>query len=101
MWAGALYYPYMRVRDKDWLKAAVLYWDSMRRFQPVGYALRESTDCRRLIDVGFLRSLDPERYAHGVNGELLKFVQDNIDVLRDRFHIRNSQDIKEGPGWGN
>ena len=34
MWAGALYYPYMRVRDKDWLKAAVLYWDSMRRFQP-------------------------------------------------------------------
>lgn len=99
MWPAALYYPYMRVRDKDWLKATVLYWDSMRRFQPIGYALRESPDCRHLIEAGFLRSLDPELYAPDVNRELLKFMQDNIVALRYKFNVHDPQIIEEGAGW--
>jgi hypothetical protein len=42
MWAGALYYPYMRVRDEDWLKASALYWDPVRRFKPIRYRLQDS-----------------------------------------------------------
>lgn len=100
MWAGALYYPYMRVRDKDWLKAAVLYWDSMRRFQPRGYTLRESSDYRRLIEAGYLRSLDPELYAAEVDRDLLKFMRDNTETLRRRFNIHDAQTMEAGPGWG-
>jgi hypothetical protein len=100
VWAGALYYPYMRVRDKDWLKAAVLYWDSMRRFQPRDYTLRESSDCTRLIEAGYLRSLDPERYAARVDRDLLKFIRDNTETLRRRFNINDNQTLEPGPGWG-
>jgi hypothetical protein len=90
----------MRVRDKDWLKASVLYWDGMRRFQPIGYVLRESPDCERLIEAGFLRSLDPEAYAVGINRELLEFIRDNVETLRRRFGIRDAQITTAGPGWG-
>ena len=100
MWAGALYYPYMRVRDKDWLKAAALYWDSMRRFQPVGYVLRESLECERLIEAGFLSSLNPEPYAENVKGDLLTFMQNNVEALRRRFDIRDVEAMDKGPGWG-
>lgn len=58
-WAGALYYPFMRVRDTAWLKAAVLYWDSLYRFQPHGYDLRETEDTKALVEADFLRSLNP------------------------------------------
>ncbi len=100
VWAGALYYPYMRVRDKNWLKATVLYWDSMRRFQPRDYVLRESLDCGRLIEAGFLRSLDPELYTNGVDRELLQFMRYNTEMLRRRFGIRDAQITEAGPGWG-
>jgi hypothetical protein len=100
VWAGALYYPYMRVRDKDWLKAAALYWDSMCRFQPTGYVLRESLDCRRLIEAGFLSSLNPEPYAADVNRELLMFMRNNVETLQRRFNISNVQAMDNGPGWG-
>ena len=49
MWAGALYYPYMRIRDEDWLKASALYWDSLRRFKPTSYRLRDSLVGKQLI----------------------------------------------------
>jgi hypothetical protein len=100
VWAGALYYPYMRVRDKDWLKAAVLYWDFMRRFQPIDYVLRDSPESERLIEAGFLRSLDPEVYAVGINRDLLEFIRDNVETLRRRFGIRDTQITEAGPGWG-
>jgi hypothetical protein len=90
----------MRVRDKDWLKAAVLYWDFMRRFQPIDYVLRESPDCERLIEAGFLRSLDPEVYAVGINRELLEFMRDKAEMLRRRFGVRDHQITEVGPGWG-
>jgi len=31
MEAPGLYYPYIHIRDDDWLKGAVLYWPSVRR----------------------------------------------------------------------
>jgi hypothetical protein len=100
MWAGALYYPYMRVRDPDWLKAAALYWDSMRRFQPRGYQLRETAGSRLFVEAGFLISKDPEPYAIDVTQDLLEFMREHTDTLRRRFNVHRVSVLAAGPGWG-
>jgi hypothetical protein len=87
MWTGGLYYPYMRIRDENWLKASVLYWDSMRRFQPPGYPLVDSPTSIKLVDAGFLRSVHPEYYSARVSAELMHFMRENIATLRDRFSV--------------
>jgi hypothetical protein len=33
----ALYYPYFRVQDVNWLKAALLYWDEISCIVPENY----------------------------------------------------------------
>ncbi|GAA4693863.1 hypothetical protein Prum_036260 [Phytohabitans rumicis] len=108
MWASALYYPYMRVRDTDWLKVAALYWDSMHRFQPHGYDLRDTADGRAFAEAGFLRQLDPSPYARDVALELLGFMRANRQALQRRFSVHNLEPSPaigrrwgfEGPGWG-
>ena len=52
-----VYYPYMRIRDESWLKMSALYWDSMRRFKPTRYHLRDSSVGGQFAQAGFLISL--------------------------------------------
>ena len=100
MWAGALYYPYMRIRDEDWLKVSALYWDSIRRFKPTRYRLRDSPVDRQFAEAGFLKSLNPEPYAASVSCELLDFMKENTEVLRQRFSVEAALAGPTGPGWG-
>ncbi len=98
-WAGALYYPFMRVRDTAWLKAAALYWDSLHRFQPHGYDLRETPETRALVEADFLHSLNPAPYADEVAIDLLAFTRAHTDVLQRRFSVYDLPTV-DGPSWG-
>jgi hypothetical protein len=101
MWAGALYYPFMRVRNIDWLKVAALYWDSMYRFRPRGYDLRDSVDGRTFAEAGFLRQLDPAPYATDVARDLLNFMRENRPALQRRFRVDSvAASSVEEPRWG-
>lgn len=77
----------MRVRNPNWLKASILYWDSIRRFCPAGYRLRESQVDSQLTETGFLKNVNPEFYSADISNELLAFMQENIEFLRNRFSV--------------
>ena len=36
-----LYFPFVHIRDDDWLKMAVLYWPSVRRLVPADYLTQD------------------------------------------------------------
>jgi hypothetical protein len=95
MWAGALYYPYMRVRDENWLKAGALYWGSIRRFKPTSYRLRDSKVGRQLAEAGFLKSLDPDRYAADVSLDLLQFMKQNKRKYAKEVQRPNSSGLAQ------
>jgi hypothetical protein len=100
VWEGALYYPYMRIRNENWLKLSALYWDSMRRFKPTSYRLQDSSVGEQFTQAGFLRSLDPRSYAADISNELLAFMIRNKKVLRWKYSIQAALDAPSGPGWG-
>src|SRR5215469_17691674 len=64
---SALYYPYIHVHSLDHLKAALVYWDRVRRIVPDmmrysqdrQYAVDDSDDARLLADHGLLVCTDP------------------------------------------
>jgi hypothetical protein len=101
MWAGGIYYPFMRIRNPNWLKASALYWDTMRRFQPLGYSPRDSLTGRQLVDAGFLLHVSPEPYADEVSRELQRFIGEYAGVLRRHFSIGTALDDQvTGRRWG-
>lgn len=101
MWVGGLYYPYIRVRNPDWLKASAFYWDSMGRFCPPSYKPRVSQTDSQLIEVGFLKDVNPEHYSANVSNDLLSFMRENVEILRNRYSVNAALvDSATGPGWG-
>ncbi len=57
----ALYYPYFGVRDVNWLKAALLYWDGIRRIGP-GTGRHDHVETKQAVEAGLLEETDPEPY---------------------------------------
>lgn len=56
--SNALYYPSIDIRDTNWLKTAVLFWDSISTIVPESVATPyNQPDTQYLADIGFLRPL--------------------------------------------
>lgn len=98
--AHGLYYPFMRVRDLDWLKASILFWDKIWRLQPVTYQIHDEPELKVLVDEGLARSLHPEGYANELAGDLLRFMDDNRALLREHYSISRIMNDADGPNWG-
>jgi len=67
MASTTLYYPYIHPRNIDHLKAALIYWDRVRRIVPktiaIGkHATDDSGDCEFLAEQDLLVSTSPENY---------------------------------------
>ncbi len=56
----ALYYPYIRIQDENWLKCALLYWDRVRRIVPEQLADNGIVD--PYIEEGLLVDTNPRDY---------------------------------------
>jgi len=87
---SALYYPYVHFRSRRWLRASMLYYDSLSRIIPPGVAddpyyydeFADDTsallaDVSALKDCGFLIEESPENYLPSVASALFDFAFDN------------------------
>jgi hypothetical protein len=64
--AHALYYPYIHVRNANWLKMALLYWESITRIVPQTYSLSDgSYGTAEAVAEGLVHSISPEPYLAG------------------------------------
>lgn len=55
---SALYYPYIDVKNEQWLRNAVLFWDSIRTIVPISHRDPYSNDfARTLSDEGVLQPI--------------------------------------------
>lgn len=76
--SDALYYPTIDIRDTNWLKTAILFWDSISTIVPESLNHPyEQRDTQYLADIGFLRpiTVNPDdRSVVGIENEVLDLV---------------------------
>lgn len=74
----ALYYPSIDIPNSDWLKTAVLFWDSISTIVPESYRdPYNSKDSQRLADIGFLQPI----YVNSDNESVISIEDDIIGLL--------------------
>lgn len=105
----ALNYPYIRVRDVDWLKSTLLLFPHVARIRPYD-APEDDPEIdvfARTIgasDEALLRSIYPHDIPHDLQDELLEHLQAAIaqdgKALRRRFGRASTQRELEGRGSG-
>jgi hypothetical protein len=76
----AFYYPYIQIQDLNWLKAALLYWDGVRRVMPPDVLVNDPPEIREAIAAGSLIDTSPAPYRQAASETFLKkfkpFIQD-------------------------
>jgi hypothetical protein len=90
-----LYFPYMHVRDDNWLTAAALFWPSVVRVVPPGLKPRDSPQSRSFAEAGLLTSIAPDHVAYEGAHDLLSAILNNAEGLRDRFTIHSSSPMRD------
>jgi Family of unknown function (DUF6236) len=61
----ALYYPYVHIRSEQWLKMALLYWESVRRIVPRNFQPEhdEKYGSKVAVAEGLVESTPPDKYV--------------------------------------
>jgi hypothetical protein len=103
---SALYYPYIHVRSLDHVKAALIYWDRVRRIVPDmmrggqdrKYAFDDSYDAQLLADRGLLVCTDPVPYENRAADKFFEHIAPQaanfrIDLDAGRDLARNKRGI--------
>lgn len=82
-----MYYPYIHIRDDNWLKAAALYWPRLARLTPEGFPQYDSETAKALDgDLGFFLNIKPPAtQVAQVAAEFLEFVAIHHDELKQRY----------------
>lgn len=76
--SNALYYPTIDVRDTNWLKTAILFWDSISTIVPESLTYPyEQPETQYLADIGFLRPL----YVNSDDKSVVGIEEDIIDLM--------------------
>jgi hypothetical protein len=95
-----LYFPFIHVRDDDWLKAAALYWLSVRRLVPRGYPKHDSLTAQTFFDAAILRDEAPDSLIDTTAWDLLRILRKNADLLIRDYSIARAYDDWDGRVWG-
>ena len=110
---SALYYPYIHIRSLDHVKAALIYWDRVRRIVPNmmrggqdrKYAFDDSYDAQLLADRGLLVCTDPVPYENRAADKFFEHIAPQaanfrIDLDAGRELARSKRGIHiEKIGW--
>jgi hypothetical protein len=93
---SALYYPYIHPRETSHLKAALIYWDRVRRIVPDSvthgdHVIGDSDDARLLVDRGLLVSTRPEPYEEAAAQQFFDFIEPKSDHFR--IDIETARDM--------
>ena len=85
---SALYFPYINIRDENWLKISLLLWKSIHRIVPHDYP--KERIYRNVSSIsnnpGIIESIDPGQYSHIIEDRFIDFIESNIQDL-DRFRL--------------
>lgn len=90
-----LYYPYIHPRSTAHLKAALIYWDRVRRIVPNSithgdYVGGDDDDCRLLTERGLLVSTQPEPYETSASQKFLKHIEPQSERFKLDFETAHS-----------
>lgn len=69
----ALYYPYIHFQETGWLKAALLYWDGLRRIVPGDCNPNDEKDVAIAVSEGAVINTDPTRYLKKASTQFSKY----------------------------
>lgn len=76
--SNALYYPTIDIEDTNWLKTAILFWDSISTIVPESLKHPyKQRDTEYLADIGFLRPL----YVNSDDKSVVGIEEDILDLL--------------------
>lgn len=64
---NAFYYPYIQVQDINWFKAALLYWDGIRRIMPPDASVNDPPDICEAVASGKLIDTSPVPYRQAAS----------------------------------
>ncbi len=83
----ALYYPYINLKDKNWLKHAFLFWDKISRIVPRSVSPADNEDIIRIkYETGFIENYSPDRWvisnAFRSFSDYLKNILENDEFYR-------------------
>lgn len=91
-----LYYPYVHFRDKDWLKAAALYWPKIARIVPDGYPIHDDLITQALKDeLDFVVNIPPDSAKTDAGRLMLEALVSGGRHLRDEFKVPSASLIGE------
>ncbi|TDW66216.1 DUF6236 family protein [Kribbella pratensis] len=93
---AGLYFPFIHVRDDDWLKLAALYWPQLYRIAPQYYLTRDSDTAREFGDADVFRSVDPQHYLDGLTIDLVRAIEDNLEVLQSAYGLERANEAFDG-----
>jgi len=102
----ALYYPYININNKNWIKHAMLFWGNVSRIVPSSVEPSDSEDIIKIKhETGFIKDYNPESYDtadafYQFSRELRPFLESDR-FFNDRYfneprgrgrYMRNYQD---------
>ena len=94
-----LYFPFIHIRDDEWLKGAALYWPSIRRLVPAGYPKNDSPTARVFADARILNDADPAALIDGTAYALFKALSRNARVLARHYSVEHAYRNWDGRSW--
>jgi len=94
-----LYFPFIHIRDDDWLKMAALYWPSVRRLVPRGYPKHDSPTAQIFFDAAILRDEVPGNLIGSTTWDLLMTLRENANLLTQNYSIGQAYHKWDGRLW--
>jgi hypothetical protein len=94
-----LYFPFVHVRDDDWLKVAALYWPSVRRLVPSGYSKHDTPVARVFVERGLLLDEDPGALLASVSWDLQEVLSENLRRLLRDYSVERAIASWDGQPW--
>ena len=80
----ALYYPYIHILNRGWLKQALLYWDYVRRIVPDGFPTHDDSEIQHATEAELLRATSPKPYLK----QTAKRIKEKIPALVEQLRYR-------------
>lgn len=87
----ALYFPSIRFRDANWLKCALLYWDSIRRIRPEKITPDDGPVTRAFIEAGLIEDIDPSGNHVDLAGKAVDWLGDAADRFWSYVGLRHPE----------
>jgi hypothetical protein len=94
----ALYFPYIHIRDENWLKAAALYWPHISRIVPSEYPKHDSRTAATFVDADVLRDENPGWLFQSTASHFLDALNENLDAVAERYSVDQTGNVDNPTG---